>query len=222
VASLFSLGILLGFFGGPGLMLWGLATGFPDHPPVEGVSPEVKRFGLTLIIAGGVWFFVSMAIAFIDSSFFGNRYIRKLLRRELGRRTSELVDVNDPDALFVECVPKMNWGKMMLDNASDIGLMVVDRQRKEIRFEGDKERWRIPAAAIAHCEFEVFVRQQGHARSKIFFVVLRANHRAGFWEAPIRPRGKLGVFSGGRKKATRQLFDAIEAIRDIKQDVVTR
>lgn len=222
VASLLSFGVLLGFFGGVGLMLWGMTTGFPDHPPVEGVSPEAKRFGITLIALGGAWFGVSMAIGLIDSSFFHNRYIRKLLRAEFGRRTSVLVDVNDPDALFVECVPKMNWGKMMLDNASDVGLMVVDQQKKEIRFEGDKERWRIPAAAITYCEFETFVRQQGHAKSQIFFAVLRVNHRAGFWEAPIRPRGKLGLFSGGRKKATRQLFDAIEAIRGVRQETLAR
>lgn len=163
---------------------------------------------------------MSLVIAFIDPSFLGNRYVRKVLRRELERRTSLMVDLNDPDALFVEYVPKINWGKLMLDNASDAGPLVVDQQKREIRFEGDKERWRIPAAAITYCEFEFFVQQQGHAKSRMYYAVLRANHRGGFWEAPIRPRGKLGPFSGRRKKATRQLFEAIQKIRGAKRDIL--
>lgn len=100
--------------------------------------------------------------------------------------------------------------------ASDVGLRVVDRQKREIRFEGDKERWRIPAAAIQYCEVEVFIHQQGAYRNKIYFVVLRANHRGGFWEAPIRPRGKLGLFSSGRKKAIGELLQAIQSIRELQ------
>jgi hypothetical protein len=217
IASLFSFALLIGLFAGLGLMLGGIFLGFPDHPPVEGVSPGAKQLGISLIIVGGVSFGVSIVISLIDSSMFGNRYIRKVLLQELSRRTSLMVDPNDPDALFVECVPKMNWGKMMLDNAADVGLLVVDRQKREIRFEGDRERWRIPAAAITYCQFEVFVQRQGHAKTKIYYAVVRANHRGGFWEAPIRPRGKLGLFSGRRKRATQQLFQAIEDIRGVKQ-----
>lgn len=220
IASIFSFAILAGFLAGLGLLLWGVLTAFPDHPPVGGVSPAAKQLGIALMVIGGAWFCVSLAIAFIDSSFLGNRYVRNALRRELERRTSPMVDLNDPDALFVECVPKMNWGKLMLDNASDLGLMVVDQQKREIRFEGDKERWRIPASAITYCEFEVFVQQQGHAKTRIYYAVVRANHRGGFWEAPLRPRGKLGLFSGRRKKAARQLFEAIQKIRGAKQDAV--
>jgi hypothetical protein len=217
VASIFSFVVLIGFFASLGLVLWGVLTAFPDHPPLEGVSPGAKSFGITLIIGGGAWFCVSLAVALIDPSFMGNRYVRKVLHQELERRTSPIVDKYDPNALFVEFVPKTNWGKLMLDNASDVGLMVVDEQKREIRFEGDKERWRIPASAITYCEFEVFVQQQGHVKSRLYYAVVRANHRDGFWEAPIRPRGKLGIFSGRRKKATRQLFEAIQKIRGVAQ-----
>lgn len=213
VGSLFVFGMIIGMFGGLLLMVWGVFMAFPDHPPACGVAPGAKELGIASIILGGACFCVVLAMVFIDSSYFGNRYLRNVLQRELARRISVLVDVHDPDALFVECVPKLNWGKMMLDNASDVGLIVVDRQKHEIRFEGDKERWRIPAAAIQYCELEVFIQQQGHYKSKIYYVVLRASHRAGFWEAPIRPRGKLGLFSGARKKATEQLFQAIQSIR---------
>jgi hypothetical protein len=216
VASLFVFTVIIGFLGGLLLVLFGLLTAFPDHPPADGVSPGTKQLCIALIALGGAAFCVSVAFVFIDSSIFGNRYLRNVLRRELGRRTSVLVDPNDPDALFVECVPKLNWGKLMLDNARDAGLMVVDRQRREIRFEGDKERWRIPAGAIQYCELEVFIQQQGHYRNKMYYVVLRVNHRSGFWEAPIRPRGNLGLFSGKRKKATEELFQTIQSVRGFK------
>jgi hypothetical protein len=37
----------------------------------------------------------------------------------------------------------------------------VDKSRRELRFEGDKERWRIPAASITGCQIEYFVHGQG-------------------------------------------------------------
>jgi hypothetical protein len=216
IASSLSFSILLGFFAGMGLLFWGGMIAFPDNPPPAGVSSSATALGITLMSLGGIWLCFSLTMMLIDSSFFFNRYIRRQLSREFTRRTSMLVDLNDLDALFVERVPKTNWGKMMLDNAGDIGLLVVDRSRREIRFEGDNERWRIPAEAITSCQFEEFVQRQGNAKTRIFYVVLQANYRNGFWEAPIRPRGNLGLFSGKRKKATRELFESIQQIRGIQ------
>jgi hypothetical protein len=42
---------------------------------------------------------------------------------------------------------------------------------------------------------------------------VRANHRNGFWEAPIRERIGTGLFSGRQKKSAQRLFEAIESIR---------
>jgi hypothetical protein len=212
--SAMSLLILAGFFGGIGLALGGIFLAFPDHPPVAGVSPQAKMFGLALIIFGGIWLLISMGIALVNPSYFGTRFFRKLHRRELDRRTSLMVDANDPDARFVEIVPKTNWGKIMLENASDLGLLVVDRGKRQLRFEGDKERWRIPAAAIVSCEIEIYVQRQGNSSTKIYFVTIRANHRNGFWEAPIRERIGYGLLSRRRRKSAQEIFEAIESIRD--------
>src|SRR5205814_1380057 len=88
IGNALSLGMLLGFLGGMALLLWGLMTAFPDHPPEGGVSPNTMRFGITLIVFGGIWFAVSLTVVLIDPSFFGNRYVRKKLCRELARRSS--------------------------------------------------------------------------------------------------------------------------------------
>ena len=112
-------------------------------------------------------------------------------------------------------MPKLNWGKLGWENAREVGFLRVDRARREILLEGDKERWRIPAAAITHCDVEFFVEGQGsHAATKIFYVVLRARHPDEFWEAPIRERTGTGKFrSGRRKKSAQQLCEAIREIQ---------
>jgi hypothetical protein len=107
---------------------------------------------------------------------------------------------------------------MMLENASDVGLLLVDKARREVRFEGDRERWRVPANAITACEVEKFVQGEGtHGATKIFYTVLRANRRNGFWEAPIRHRVGTGVFSGKRKKLATKLATAIQEIPGSRQ-----
>ena len=212
-ASMFSALIAAGLFGGLILALGGLFIGFPDHPPAGGVSLREKIVGGVMVGVGFACFLVSVGISLVNPGFLANRYLRKLFLSELARRTSVAVDANDPDALFVEIVPKLNWGRMMLENASDIGLLVVDRGRRELRFEGDKERWRIPAAAIASCEFEKYVYRRGNHSATIYFAIVRANHRNGFWEAPIRERMGTGLFSGRQKKSAQRLFEAIESIR---------
>lgn len=213
IMSAISLLVLAGFFAGMGLMLGGIFLAFPDHPPIDGVSPTEKTCGLALIVFGGIWFLFSIGIALVNPSYFGTRFFRKLHRNELARRIALMVDANDPEALFVEIVPKLNWGKVMLENASDLGLLVVDRSKRQLRFEGDKERWRIPAAAIVSCQIEIYVHRQGNSSTKIYYVTVRANHRNGFWEAPIRERIGYGLLSRRRKKSAEELFQAIESIR---------
>ena len=168
-----------------------------------------------MLTAGGIFFLGTAAFFLVNPTYLANRYLRKVVRREFARRSHHRVEPDDPDALFVEIVPKLNWGKMMWDNAQDVGFLRVDKARREVLFEGDKERWRIPAAAITFCEVEFFVEGQGtHGATKVFYVVLRARRPAEFWEAPIRERGGMGIFqSGQRKKSAIRLCEAIRAIQ---------
>ena len=208
--SAFGIAGLLGFIGGLGLVAWGASL-------LEGKDPTAaaRMGGIALCAAGGVLVLSALSGMFFDLSFGGNRWLRKAFRAELARRAGLLVDAHDPDARFVEVVPKLNWGKMMLDNASDIGLLIVDRARRELRLEGDKERWRIPGGSITHCEVEKYVQGHGEGAVKMFYVVLRATRRDGFWEAPIRERSAFGLLSSRkRRKLADQLAAAIQGIRD--------
>jgi hypothetical protein len=202
--------VLVAFIGGLGLLAWGASI----LDRVDKGMSDAKPAGIALCVIGGASVLSALIGMLFDSSFGGNRILRKAFKAELARRSGVLVDANDPDAIFVEIVPKLTWGKMMLENASDVGLLVVDKARREIRFEGDKERWRVPANAITGCEVEKFVQGEGtHGATKIFYTVLRANRRSGFWEAPIRHRVATGLFSGKRKKLANGLTAAIQEMR---------
>ncbi len=219
IGTLLSLAALVLLFAGLGLAAWGGMTAFPDDKSRQPVSPETKTIGIAALSVG-LALFASTAVFFlVNPSYFGNRWFLKVVKHEFARRTGSLVDANDPEALFVEVVPKLTWGKMMLDNASDVGFLRVDKARREVLFEGDKERWRIPGAAVTSSEVEYFVQGQGtHAATKIYYTVLRVQHPTQFWEAPIRERTGLGLFrSRRRKRSAERLSAAIRAIRSVER-----
>ena len=71
----------------------------------------------------------------------------------------------------------------------------------------------MPAASITSCEVEKYVHGQGAGATKLFYVVLRATRREGFWEVPLRERKGYGLLSSKRKKLAHRLAAAIEEIR---------
>jgi hypothetical protein len=200
---------VLGFIGGLALLAWGASI----LEKADKGGADAKGLGVALCVLGGAFVLTALTGVLFDSSFGGNRMLRNAFKAELARRTGVLVEPNDPDALFVEVVPKLNWGKVMLDNASDVGLLVVDKARREVRFEGDNERWRVPAASITSSEVENYVHGQGAGATRIFYVVLRATRREGFWEAPIRERRGHGLLAAKRKKLAFRLAAAMQEIR---------
>jgi len=194
-----------GFLGGSGLILWGVLL---LNPKGGRTVPDERRMqAIALIVTGGVLMAGTTIYSFIDSSMGANRMLKQKLKRELANRPSPLVDPNDPSALFVEIVPKANWGRTMLDNASDIGLLIVDRGRREVRFEGDKERYRIPAAALMSCEVESYT----FGKAQLYFVVLNGRQRDGVWEAPFRER------RGAGRARSKQEADAMKLCAGIKE-----
>lgn len=115
-----------------------------------------------------------------------SRYYCWQFRRQLANRPDLLVPFNDPHACFVEVIPRTNWGKAMLESAADMGLLAIDPDRGELRFEGDRERWRIPADAIGGCTIELMPSPIGH--DGMYVAILRVHLPAGDWEWPLVPR----------------------------------
>lgn len=215
IGTAYSFAALLLLFAGVGLAAFGGITAFPDKQSNQVVSPGKKFAGMAILSVGGILFLGTAIFFLANPTYFGNRFLLKVVKREFGRRAKRLVESEDPDALFVEIVPKLTWGKLGLENAREIGYLRVDESKRQILFEGDRERWRIPAAAITSCGVEFFVEGQGtHAAMKIFYVVLRVRHATEFWEAPIRERGGAGKFrSGQRQRSANRLYEAIHRIQ---------
>ena len=88
----------------------------------------------------------------------------------------------------------------MLQTAGDGGFLRIDPQRGLFLFEGDRERYRIPAGAVFSCEVEQvgphnsFMTQTDHYPH---FVAFRGNHSDGPWEAPLAVRhDERGICTG--------------------------
>jgi hypothetical protein len=128
--------------------------------------------------------------------------------REFASRPDKLVEPSDPDALFVEVVLRENWprNQFMLEPAIDVGFLRIDVDRQVLLFEGDKERYIVPAASILSCEVEqmqtatyVVAGQPRTRTDPRYAAVLRANRFDGPWEAALAVRYDAGgpfVFVG--------------------------
>jgi hypothetical protein len=103
-------------------------------------------------------------------------------------RPHAVLDPREPEAVSVDVIPRTNWGKAMVRNATDSGLLAVDELSRCVLFEGDQQRWKIPAASLISAEVESY-RPAGHVEGRdgeIFYVtVIRANVGGDVWEAPV-------------------------------------
>jgi hypothetical protein len=114
---------------------------------------------------------------------------RRWLAAAIRQRPGALVEPDDPDAVYVGVVPRQNWGRLMLENCQDVGLLKTDPARRELLFEGVRQRWRIPADSIESCELEEYtVGPPGPSNQNVFLLaVLLVSRDGGTWEAPLRP-----------------------------------
>ena len=126
------------------------------------------------------------------------------------------IPANAKDAIYVEIVPRAHWAGLMQDRATDGGLLLIDEKRQELRFEGMKQRFRVPTAAIVSCKAEVTQPQAG--RFAFFLTVVQAyvpsedsTRSQQLWEAPfmIRPVS-FSRFNGEyRRRTAEELCDKI-------------
>jgi hypothetical protein len=124
-----------------------------------------------------------------------NNYLPCLLfyrrsRKAVAARPDALVDPEDPETIYIQVIPRRNWGRPMLENASETGFRRINEAAGRLVYEGDAERWVIPAAAIRSLEMEVFgvgpFQRFGLDVTPI--LVLKAAVGGRLWEAPISPR----------------------------------
>jgi hypothetical protein len=185
----------------------------------NGARPDPVRLvlGLFLAVVAFVLAVVSGYVGLKNSSVVGNWYFHSRAKRYFSLRRNKLVNPSQATDLltfFVEVVPRNNWGKMMAETATDVGFLQIDPRRGEIRFEGDIERYRIPAAAIADCRLEQVAAASADSQIVYFMVVVSGQTASGPWEAPFCVRQtKMIVPARHRQLSGSVLFAAINGIR---------
>ena len=174
-------------------------------------NPNVLFNGI-LLVSGCV----SAAIGFYwflrNVNRFSGKYVRWVADNELHSRADRIVSPDDLDAVFVEIVPRRNWRRLMLETATDIGYLLVDKSQKRVLFEGDCERYMIPAGAISSCQTE----SARIGDMEMWFTVIRAVHGSGVeWEVPVVFRGDMGILGKvTRAERARTIKSQIDVITD--------
>jgi hypothetical protein len=202
--NLLDLSPVVSMLAGAGLFFLGLAV---SEVPMRFVLGRTQGVLAWAGIGSGVLvMLLGIYVSIWHGGMLGNRYLYYLARRELVGRKDRLVEPSDPEAVFVEVVPRRNWGRSMLETATDVGFLWIDEQAGEILFEGDRERYRIPANALLDSRIETTPLIAGLPWFfPIFMIVMRVQGAAGTREVPVATRGRWGLNSPKKRH-----LDAIE------------
>jgi len=178
------------------LTLGGLVlAGFAIYEMLAEQDRPHLRMDQAPLLAGGLLVAAVFGyVAFRHNAMLGNLYLLRVARASFLSRPDAIVDADDPEAEFIEITPRENWKKFMLDTAADTGFIRLDFERRQILFEGDLERYRIPAGAVesGHVE-EVLPFGIQSESDALLFVILSVRTAAGPRELPLTPRAKLGM-----------------------------
>lgn len=139
-------------------------------------------------------------------------YLRKLIRRAFAGHRDPLVRPGSPGSMQIEIVPRQNW-RIMLQTATDIGFLRLDRESPGLLFEGDQERMRIPAAAIVKTELLSFALGQ-EANTQYWLAGITIRTPTGLRELPIGPRtAESQMRPGHRRGLAEELLAEVNELR---------
>ena len=171
-------------------LILGLTAGGGIGTAGYALQDEYGDGGLAAGIVLGV---AAVATALVYTAWYGDylpsRVYYARSRAAVADRPDAVVGPDDPDAVYVQIVPRANWGRVMLETATEVGFLKVDARRRVILYEGDRERWVIPAESILSLAVEEFRTPPGGDESAVFaVVVLTADAGGRVWEAPLAHR----------------------------------
>jgi hypothetical protein len=167
--------------------LGGIAVGLGTAGIMLSLDPQPPDWVGGVVL---VWMFACMGLSLIWSlcypRYLTARFMLRQTRRAFEKRAGLAVDLNTPDLIFVDIIPRTNWGKAMMENASDIGFLQLDRERRELIFEGDRERYWIPVESILEVRHEFWsdsIKHQLQSEpNKYHVITVRAMTADGPWE----------------------------------------
>jgi hypothetical protein len=180
----------------------GMATGLTLLPILVGAFSLLGGVGVgisiygkvpvaaTILIGLGILCSVLSVVALVAyQQFLAGRYLRWIARWTFSRRSDLLVRPDDPEAVFIDIIPRSHWGEAMVEPATDMGFFTIDHDHRELLFEGDVKRYRIPFEAVGSCQIEEY--SLGHEQWKAdvhFVTVLTVETATGPREIPLSGR----------------------------------
>jgi hypothetical protein len=203
-----------------GLLVW---AGILHGKIVDDGDSSEGTFATALFVLGTGLFAVVITVSILVGS--RNRWLRRVARKEINRRADKIVDLDAPGIRFVEIVPKSAWNDTtLLENATDVGFL--DLRNGYLLFEGDNERYHIPACAIVKCEQDCYTRlarspSAQHSNTTIiryhFVVVTMKLSEKMSVEVPFRIRASVSLWSD--KKASDANYKFLQDINRLKATV---
>jgi hypothetical protein len=157
------------------IIIWGLDL--PDGTLIGG-----SLIGLGIVLFIGYCVYETYLIGFFPA-----RCYLRWLRERIDRRPDAIVPAADPDAFFVQIIPRENWTVAMGENAGDVGLLRIDPTRRELRYEGDLERWTVPAECVRSFRVRSFTPPSGMAALNKYTVLMLVVELpdGDTWETPL-------------------------------------
>lgn len=164
------------------ILVFVMAFALDDGDP-RPARETVRGTILVGCLMGGLMFgLVILTWGFKLGPVLARRFWQRRVRRAIARRARATVDPRLASAVLVHVVPRRYWSKSRSASEVDIGLLFCDRERQELRFEGDLERYRIPAGAITTINIEPMTGIDGY-----HVLVLRAQAAGRLWELVVVP-----------------------------------
>jgi hypothetical protein len=170
--------IPVGLLGGIGLIATGIAYANAN-----------QAITAVCVVAGVLDGVLSVVCLLHFQKLAAGRYLKKVAERAFAQRTDPLVRCDDPQALFLEIIPRHVWQTFSLEPQSDIGYWKIDPSRREFLFEGDVKRYRIPFDSVTRCEVEEIRLPSDQWGTDLHFaVVLDVETSEGSRELPLFTR----------------------------------
>jgi hypothetical protein len=158
---------------------------------------------------------ISFAYLVLIGQFVAARYQVGVARQVLRTRPQVLIGAGDEDLIPVEVFDRSAWTSSIVKSV-DFGFLQIDASRRLLKFEGDKNRWEIPAGALTTCRIEeAVVGSEGNPDAeRRYYVVLALDHAGVPWEAGlIATRTQVGNDNRQARYARAEgLFDRISSL----------
>ena len=151
-----------------------------------GISLANVNQGITAacVLGGLGWGVLCIMVLLRHQHYLASHYQRRVARAAFERRSGCLVNPGDPQARWLEILPRSSFAKW--GPANDIGFLAIDPANRQLRLEGDAKRYAMPFESVVSCEVEaVQLESDQWGTDQYFVVVLAVNTDNGVRELPL-------------------------------------